>query len=46
MQSLLFETPPASPAIYLSISALLTAVAALACWIPDSTPKPIGNTTQ
>jgi ABC-type antimicrobial peptide transport system permease subunit len=34
MQSLLFETPPASPLIYLSISALLTAVAALACWIP------------
>jgi predicted permease len=34
MQSLLFETPPASPLIYLSISALLTAVATLACWIP------------
>jgi predicted permease len=34
MQSLLFETPPASPVIYLSISALLTGVAALACWIP------------
>jgi ABC-type antimicrobial peptide transport system permease subunit len=34
MQSLLFETPPASPVIYLSISAMLTGVAALACWIP------------
>jgi putative ABC transport system permease protein len=34
MRSLLFETPPASPVIYLSISALLTGVAALACWIP------------
>src|SRR3989304_2460529 len=34
MQSLLFETPPASPLIYLSISAMLTAVAALACWLP------------
>lgn len=34
MQTLLFETPPADPIIYLSISALLIAVAALACWIP------------
>jgi putative ABC transport system permease protein len=34
MRSFLFETPPASPLIYLSISALLTAVAALACWLP------------
>ena len=34
MQTLLFETPPADPVIYVSIAALLTAVAALACWIP------------
>jgi putative ABC transport system permease protein len=34
MQSLLFETPPADPVIYVAISALLTAIAALACWIP------------
>lgn len=34
MQSLLFETPAADPAIYLAISALLTATAGFACWIP------------
>ena len=34
MQTLLFETPPADPVIYVSIALLLTAVAALACWIP------------
>ncbi len=34
MQSLLFETPPADPVIYLAITALLTAIAALACWVP------------
>jgi putative ABC transport system permease protein len=34
MQSLLFETPAADPLIYLAISALLTTIAGLACWIP------------
>lgn len=34
MQSLLFETPAADPLIYVAIAALLTAIAALACWIP------------
>ena len=34
MQSLLFETPPADPIVYIGITTLLTTVAALACWIP------------
>ncbi|MBK5257892.1 MAG: ABC transporter permease, partial [Vicinamibacteria bacterium] len=34
MQSMLFETPAADPIIYASITALLIAIAALACWIP------------
>lgn len=34
MKSLLFETPPADPLIYLGIAALLTGIAALACWFP------------
>ncbi|MEO5763115.1 MAG: ABC transporter permease [Vicinamibacteria bacterium] len=34
MQSLLFETPAADPLIYLAIAALLTSIAAFACWLP------------
>ncbi len=34
MQSLLFETLPLDPIIYLAIAALLAAIAALACWVP------------
>ena len=34
MQTLLFETGAADPAIYLGITALLTVVAVAACWFP------------
>ena len=34
LQSLLFETPAASPVIYLGIAALLAATATLASWFP------------
>ena len=34
MQSLLFETTPNDPVVYLAVAALLLVAAALACWLP------------
>ena len=34
MQSLLFETTPYDPLVYVGVGAVMLAAAALACWLP------------
>ncbi len=45
MEALLFEVRASDPMIYLSIAAILSAVAVAACWIPSRRAAGLDPTT-